>query len=278
MADNPLEIIRILAKQFKGRISSTNVYDANVCTSTHPPDKSWVSILVAGEPFSKELRYTHRNHKVRMFANQFFLEAEVISPLPIEPLSVNQKNANDPLLEAAPILTIGNQQYSSFTRSGRFSIAHMDLIAQIELTTLERELGLQANESLHFAPDAIRVYLDSPSLSRTTGAIEGMISLAERIERAEEEIDLSILPVQFHPLISLVKKWAIGDDSDRDDFLANLPKSALKAFVNEMEPYLNAIDSYLDSFGSQPPSMEAAMLGRLAECAIEAKRHLANNQ
>ncbi len=274
MTNDPVSILRTLAKQFKGRVSSTSVYDANICSWTHPANRSWEFNLISGEPFSKQLQYIYRRHKIRMFANRSFLNVEVASPLPIEPLSVNRKNKNDLLLKAAQVLTIKNRQYSSFTRSGELSPAHRELFARDGLIKLVQELDLQADESLHIAPDGIKIYFDSPSILKISGVMESLVTLAEAIEREQEEIDFSVLPVQFHTLIPLMKKWAIGDDSDREDFLINLPKPDLQSFVSEVDPFLGAIDSYLNSFGHRPPSEEAAALGRLAECVIEAKQHL----
>jgi hypothetical protein len=193
----------------------------------------------------------------------------------MEPLSINRNNANDSMQEAAAPLTIDKEQYACFARSGALTLRHNNLFTKSQFIAAIREMHLQAPESLLFAGDSISVYLDHPSLSRVTKAIESLIDLAESISEPTEELDLSALPTQFHPLIPLIKKWAIGDDSDREDFLEDLPKTTLKRFVEEVEPYLPLIDSYLDSFGSHP-SEEACALGRLAECAVEAKHLLAS--
>lgn len=278
MFNDPLAICRELAKQFKGRTSSINLYDGNVCAWTHPSGRTWESVLLSGEPFLRQLRYSHRGHRIRIFANHRFLNVEVMGSFAIQHLSINQKNANNPLLKGADTLTIDGKQYSCFTEPGTLSSDHKNLFAKTEFTVLMRELGLQTQESIHFAEDSISVYLDQPPLRRVTNAVEGLIGLAESIARHPEELDLRILPVRFHPLIPLINKWAIGDDADREDFLETLPRSALESFASEVEPYLRSIDSYLDSFGSQPPSQEATALGRLAECAVEAKQYLKSNQ
>jgi hypothetical protein len=276
MVESPLHILRELAKRFKGRMPSTNFWDANVCTWTHPPGRTWEFTLVSGEPFSKELRYAYRDHNVRMFANHFFLNTEVAASFTIEHLSINRKNENNVMLKAAGPFRINGKQYSTFTESGALTSKHRKLFARAEFKTAVHELDLQAQESLHFAVDSISAYFDHPPLSRVIKVIESFRNLAESMAEPVEDLDLTVLPVQFHPLIPLIKKWAISDDSDREDFLTSSPKTILKSLVSEIEPYLPAIDSYLDSFGHRAPSEEAAALGRLAECASEAKQHLSD--
>lgn len=277
MIDDPLGIMRELAKRFQGRISSINLQDANVCTWTHPPGRSWESTIVSGEPFSKQLRYAHRGHKIRMFANRYFLNAEVTGSFAMEHLSINKKNENNFMLKAAAeALRINEKQYCTFTKSGTLTARHRNLFARAEFKAFVRELDLHDRESLHFAADSTSVYFEHPSFSRVTNAIESLINLADSIEEPEEELDLSVLPVQFHPLIPLIKKWAIGDDSDREDFLAAAPAPVLRILIDEVDPYLKVIDSYLDSFREGPPTEQAAALGRLAESALEAKQHLSD--
>ncbi len=113
-----------------------------------------------------------------------------------------------------------------------------------------------------------------PAEARALAAIDALVSLADRVDiHKAEELDFSKLPPAFCPLIPLVKEWAIDDDSDREQLLSGSSKAALSAFVQQVEPFIQALDSYLDSFGDSP-SPEAAALARLAECAREAKQHL----
>jgi hypothetical protein len=87
----------------------------------------------------------------------------------------------------------------------------------------------------------------------------------------DEQKDFQKLPSQFRRIIPLLEKWSTSDHSDRDSLLAGFPKATLKALVEEVSPYFESINSYSDSFGKQPLPEEAAALGRLAECAAEAR-------
>ena len=98
--------------------------------------------------------------------------------------------------------------------------------------------------------------------------------MADQLEALEPELDLQGLPTQFHVLIPLIKKCGIADDFDRDEFLSNLPRQSLQQLTEIVTPFLRTIDSYLDSFDETPPNEQAIALGRLAECALEAKQLL----
>lgn len=103
-----------------------------------------------------------------------------------------------------------------------------------------------------------------------------MVDLAQKIQVRPDSLDLKKLPVDFHHLIPLIQKWAIADDSDRDDLISPTTGS-LQKLVDQVQPYLTKIDSYLDSYGGRPLTPEAIALGKLAESALEAKGHLENS-
>lgn len=197
----------------------------------------------------------------------------MIGSFPIEPFSLNKENANYPLLKPAGTATIDGQQYAVFTKSGMLAPDQEAIFARDSLKRLVSARGLSSAESLHFSGGGIYVYREYCSTARALDTIKYLVNLAEEIEWPTEEPDLDSLPKQFHPLIPLVKKWAIADDGDREHFLESLPNSVLESVVAEVSPFLHSIDSYLDSFGGHP-SEAATELGRLAECALEAKRLL----
>ncbi len=279
MSDGPLAVMRELAKRYKGKISSITLLDVNVCKSVSPRARPWEFTIVSGEPFSKQFRYSYRGRQISVVGNSSFLHLSVKGSFPTQPLSVNEMNLINPQLQYAKTLTIDNTPpYPLFTETGNLSPDQRSLTEKPEFRSLIRTLNLHTEEKLNIFNDAISAYLKSPPIERVTGSIDGIIDLAENIEVATGELDFTVLPLQFRPLIPLIQKWAIADDSNREDFLENLPKAAVERFVKEVEPYLRAIDSYLDSFRDQPPSEQACALGRLAECAVEAKQYLEANR
>jgi hypothetical protein len=149
-----------------------------------------------------------------------------------------------------------------------------DLLGRSELLSLITQSGLRDGESLYFTRGEIGFYLKGPDSDRVNRVIDRIIELAGKVETVEEGLNLKLLPAQFHSIIPLIKKWAVADDSERDDLLAATPITVLRSLAEEVSPFLSSIDSYLDSFGGKAPTEQAVALGRLAECALEAKQRL----
>jgi hypothetical protein len=77
------------------------------------------------------------------------------------------------------------------------------------------------------------------------------------------------LPPALRPLAPLIRRFAIGDDAIRGDLTGEASAAEQMRVCAQVEPLLPQINAYLDSFGSQPLSNEAMLLGRLAEAVAE---------
>lgn len=65
--------------------------------------------------------------------------------------------------------------------------------------------------------------------------------------------------------LPLLKEWAISDDEERQEKIDSSSQEKLAIVVSRVYPHINAINDFLDSFGDQPLTNEAIMLGNLAE-------------
>lgn len=276
MSTDSIGVLRQLAGRFKTRLSRCEIYDPNVCTSKTVPGRPWELIPVAGEPFSHRLlQYVHRHRRITVFANKMYVHGAVKGIFATGVLTVNAEGKIGFRSQYATTVRANGKEYPVFTENGSLSPEQATLLKRPELLALIKESDLQESESIHFTNGDLSFYLRSPTLGRITESIDRMIDLANQIETREEELDLRVPPLRFNPLIPLTKKWAVGDDLEREDLLARSSRAELRALVEKVEPYLTSIDSYLDSFGDRPPSAEAAaVLGKLAECAVEAKLYL----
>lgn len=166
--------------------------------------------------------------------------------------------------------TLSSRRMGGFLRHRRVYSAGPSLLSLVV------GAGLEGGESLLFTKGEIGFYLKRELTdSGRIGALIGHITaLVEKVETVEQGPKLELLPVEFHPIIPMIKKWAVPDDSERADLLDSVLKSVLRSLADEVSPYLEAINSYLDSFGEKPPTEEAVSLGRLAECALEARQRL----
>ena len=267
-------VLRELAKRFKGKLSQCEVYDANVCTTRAAPGRPWELVPVSGEPFFQRLTFTYKGRKVTVLANNTYARGAASGTFASRPFTINAKQKVVFRSEFADALFVGGERYPVYTEDGKVSSDQKYLLSRPELVTLVEQSGLREGESLYFTKGEIGFYLKRPDTDRMSGAIDRVIELAGKVEIAEEELNLELLPVQFHPIIPMIKKWALTDDSDRNDLLATTPEAVLRSLTEEVFPYLSAIDSYLDSFQGGAPTEQAVALGRLAECALEAKQHL----
>jgi hypothetical protein len=267
--------MRELAKRFGARVSSCTEYDSNVCQYTRNPDEPWRAIPATGTPFSHQARFAYRGRRAGLLANDEYLSLFVAGNFAVRPFTINRMEKTGGFTSVfAMEFMLGQDKYPIFTQDGIVTSAEQKVLDMEELRDLLLSTRLTLEESLHFFGNRINVYLKTPSSNRAETCIDRLLDLADRIEVPEERVDLEHLPIQFHALIPLITKFAIGDDSDREDFLESLPKPALRQLVETVEPFLGPIDSYLDSFRKEPPGEAAAALGRLAECAVEAKHRL----
>jgi hypothetical protein len=277
MADETKSVLQQLRKTFKGRLSPIKVFDANVCESDTPPGRPWELNPVQGQFFSRILRFTHKKRRVRLLENDEYVSGRVYVEIPTRIFSVNAKNALYRRWIGAGDFTIADRSYPVFTKDGKLSEFEEGLFLREEFTALIVTADMRDGESLHFSAGDVHFYLKTPTAEHVQRVTESAIELADKIEVLEEPLDLTSLPVQFHPLIPLIRKWAISDDGERADLLSNASKVALKKMVEKVSPYFEEIGTYLDSFGETPPEA-ACLLGTLTECFMEAEIQIAKDQ
>jgi hypothetical protein len=271
-------VLQQLRKTFKGRLSPIKLFDSNVCESTSPPGRPWESIPVRGQPFSRQLRFVHRERKVALVENDEYVSGSVYVEIPNRIFSVNVKEALLRHWISAEDFMIGDRSYPVYTQDGKLSQFEESLFRREEFTALIVAADIRDGESLHFSRSDVHFYLKTPTAEHVQRVIESAIELADKIEVLEEPLDLTSLPERFHALIPLIRKWAISDDEDRADLLGTASKAALKKMVEEVSPYFEEIGSYLATFGEKPPPEYACALGTLAECFVEAEQQIAKGE
>ena len=135
------------------------------------------------------------------------------------------------------------------------------------LTTLR----LKPDESLHIYRNGPVLYLKPASTDEVLSGVKTLCDLVQRLPSFDGSVNLDGLPPEFKMLSPLIREWAELDDEIRGELLEQKSDAALRKFVAAVEPHIPSINEYLDSFGKEPPSEAAAALGRLAECATEAR-------
>ena len=62
-------------------------------------------------------------------------------------------------------------------------------------------------------------------------------------------VDPSLVPLRLRPLIEDVERWAISCDVTRADYFAQQSEDEIDAFWRRVNPYIDEIDSWLESLG-----------------------------
>jgi hypothetical protein len=198
----------------------------------------------------------------------------VQAELPVYPFSVNEPDKNQTTQEFAAEPKLGRRRYLLFAPGGKLSPRQNALAESKGFVDLLDSIDLRSGESLHITSGDISVYLRERSLTSADSIFAGIAGFAKEIELDESSSGPVQLPEQFRALASLIKKWAVSDDADREEIIGDAPKSELQDLVSRIEPLFDSIETYLDSFKQRPLNQAAIALGHLAEAAHEARLRL----
>lgn len=268
---NSIETLRQIANAYKTTPRKCAAYDPN----TYDPDEgvadnSSASILPTGEPLSYDVRFISGRRRLKLSANAKYLRLIVPGTFPFRPCSINAIERGGFRSEFAGDIPIGSRRYPVFTENGELSASQRSFLSDSVLAQLFTKQPLKEGESVHPNTGDITTYLVTPDLERVVAFINSLGNIADRLDASGTDSSDLALPQQFTRLIPLIQKWAVGDDVDRQLFLQNAPTTALKDLVMQVEPYIQAINSYLDESESESSDTTVA-LGRLAEVTSEAK-------
>lgn len=273
---NAQDVLREIAKRMQSRVRKCEVYDSHVCAFEPDPSNIAKVVTVEGQPFLNQTSFIRQGKKIRVFANDAFLNLLISQhsgkqrEFVMEPISVNR---SIDFLKLAGALEAGGRSYHIFSREAKLSRDQSALAAKI-IPFLE-SMRPAPEESVQFYSNEIIIYLHHPSLDRALRTIDLAMAFLERLPPlSAQHADLGRLPPQFHPLIPLIEVWGISDDSEREERRESMSAAVLRALVEEVKPYYGAINSYLDSFGDQPEPDAATALGALAEFAAETDLYL----
>jgi hypothetical protein len=140
-------------------------------------------------------------------------------------------------------------------------------------------LGLGSNEQLVVARNSATLMVEADWL-RFSDLLALVAALPpDRPPVGEGEVidglrfDAAEVTPELRQLLPMLRRWATGDDTARSNRIASATDEDLRELVEVVSPELQAIDAFIDSIGEPLPD-EAALLGSLAEAALEAKHEL----
>jgi hypothetical protein len=270
---NAQETLEEIAGHRGSKAVAAQEFDPNICTFTHDPRNRAVLVASSGQPLLRKTAFEAGGLKVRLFANDSFLRAMLLHDLRAEPFSLNRSDKIQLLKPAGEIL-LGGRSYSVSTRSGTAPVPHSGIFDNAAFLRLLEAANLGKEESLHVYGNGLALYLFLPSAERADTIIETGEGFLSQLPAGPQKPDLRGLPVNFSPLLPLLQAWGILDDEEREERRANVPRPALQAMIDQVKPYLPAIDSYLRQFGGAPLTEAAVTLGALAEFVVETELYL----
>jgi hypothetical protein len=135
-----------------------------------------------------------------------------------------------------------------------------------------RELSLNENEGVFYYANVIHLVLNVhrniiPIFDDLINLIDNNSLIFAKNKR--EKIFAKNIPENLRQLIPLLKKWCIADDSEREQLMEETSEKQKLKLLTVVNPYITGINEFLDSFGDEPLSHEAILLGNLAELVSE---------
>ncbi len=271
MATDPVAILKDIGKQYGRRVSSANLFDANVCTSPHDAERPWEILALPGDIFRHKLNITFEDHKITFYANGDFIAVTVAENLDVGVCSINRRDKVFQL-DLSSFRVPGFQSFPVYSRQPEADLRQF--LNSAALAKALSTLQLTEHESLHIYGSGVLLYLQRDSKDEVMSSVDIACKLAEQFPAVEESLDLAALPAEFENLFELIPKWALSDDEKRSEMLEEESLESLRKFVKTVSPYIPAIDKYLDSFGDESAPEAAVTLGTLAECCLEAQIRL----
>ncbi|MEP6668981.1 MAG: hypothetical protein ABJF10_07515 [Chthoniobacter sp.] len=269
-----LELLANFGRLKKKRSSATNLHDPQVARSVLDWREALIKPLPPPPPdrFVRQLRYTENGMRFTLRVNAEFIVIDVDAPFggnilcsfgckPRLHASFAQSNTLSTTF-GVPV----------FLESGSMSQDAPPLLGRLSILERVRELRLTGLESLHIRNGQAALYLRRYSFEHLVQIVSILKAiLAELPESQEAKVDLRQLPAEFHSLISLITKWGISDDDERNERLSKASSRTRQKLIATVAPQFKAINRYLGSFRDEPLPEHASMLGALAECAAEAQ-------
>jgi hypothetical protein len=89
-------------------------------------------------------------------------------------------------------------------------------------------------------------------------------------ENKNVSLDINKIPEKLRELFPLAKEWAIGDDLEREAYMASVPLQQKKEFVDAVMPKMEELEAYHQKHQNDiPVPDEVVLFDMMAEAASE---------
>lgn len=250
--------------QLKGKIASQNLTDINF------KERSFRTLSVRD----------YRNYRIEIddFGDLYFTMIKVSSDF--FTLSINNPNRLSSIdrqvtHDNSPYkLYIFKKSYSKFIKGHRYNPFVSDVFKSFWNTFINiiKDLKLSNDETISIREDGIGLALRvDRDLSLVLDEIINLIDKNKDVFKMQNTVKIfkKNIPENLQVLLPLMKKWAIPDDGEREQAIEGLSNNQKVKLINMVEPFMNEINKFLDSFEDGALTHEATLLGNLAELVSE---------
>ncbi|TDQ08060.1 hypothetical protein [Pedobacter metabolipauper] len=243
-----------ITKRLNGKVSSQNLFNANF----------------NGKSLKKIVINNYRNYKVQLDIYNDLLSINI----KIESDWAFSINNPDEIFNYKTPITLKNYPYKVYISEARqYTVKNFIENFRISFFDKISGLGLSNIESVFLYRNVICFGLNYER--NLVGDLEYIINTIESNEEIffkgimEPRFYKKNIPEKLRHLIPLIKKWGISDDDERTELIDAMSEKQKKKLVNEVSPHFNEVNEFLNSFGDNPMSEEAMLLGNLAELVSE---------
>lgn len=271
-----LALLRQVANELGARTRPLNLHDSQVARSTlHWREALRKETILPPDRFVRQVRCAVEGYPTVVRVNDEVVVIEMRGPFGGNILcSFNQQNVICGASKLASQELIAPHDWKVFLSDHEVSRDAVWLLKQPAFSRHIEALDLDATESLHILRGQVKVYLRRYESRQILDVLDILVAFVKSLPTVPQEpIDLKQLPKEFHSLIPLIKRWGVADDEQRSELLSRVSRKTRSRLVELMNPYFDAINDYLDSFGKMPLPEHAILLGALAECASEAMKN-----
>ena len=187
----------------------------------HVSDFNAVRLFRSGRSeatFTRQVIFKREKYRIAVYANSYILNVRLKAGKPKEPfleLSINNVN----------LISCIKKPYSVLAATQKLPI-YVSKIREMDPEALQHWLSdpvvieniiclkLEKGESLSIIGADVSLYCKARPLHEFQAIVDCLCSLARTIPTvARPKFNFDKLPDEFHPLIPLIKKWAIQDDA-----------------------------------------------------------------
>jgi hypothetical protein len=269
-ANDSSAVLRSVAQSFNAVITAFNLHDANVARTRIDPSAPESSIPL--DRFTRRIKATVERRGVEILANDSFVRVGARGKFRNESISINRV---DRVIFTKPTgITIGDRTLPVYSDVFGERLRRSRVFTDARVLPLVMRIVRGPEDSVHLYQNMLNAYVFEPKNgAEVVSVVHDVVALADILQLHIYNVEGTLLPPEFVALLPVANRWCIGDDVQRDDAIREARVEDLRDLVAAVKPRLNEIDAFLNR--TSAPSAEAAALGTLAECALEAESYLA---